>query len=146
MRVVPVTLREANAFIEKHHRHHGATRGCKFSIAVVDEAGTIHGVAVAGRPVARWLDDGMSLEVTRACTDGEPNACSMLYGACRRAAFAMGYTAVYTYTLADEKGTSLLAAGWTREGRIVGHSWNSKARIRTDKHPTDDKIRWVARR
>ena len=61
------------------------------------------GVAICGRPVARRLDDGYTLEVNRLCTDGTPNACSILYAAAYRAARAMGYNKVITYILDTEK-------------------------------------------
>lgn len=90
--LVPVTFREANAFVEQHHRHHGKVVGHKFSIAAADtETGEIVGVAIVGRPVSRHLDDGWTLEVNRLCTNGRKNACSMLYAAAWRAARAMGY-------------------------------------------------------
>src|SRR5690606_8037899 len=89
LRIVPMTLKEANDFVKQHHRHHGPTRFHKFSIGVA-KGDQIVGVAIVGRPVARLLDDGYTLEVTRCCTDGTKNACSMLYGAAWRAARAMG--------------------------------------------------------
>lgn len=92
LEIVPMTLREANAFVEQNHRHHGATVGHKFSIGLSDGE-KIVGVAIVGRPVSRHLDDGWTLEVNRLCTDGTRNACSMLYAAAWRAARAMGYTA-----------------------------------------------------
>jgi hypothetical protein len=70
------------------------------------------GVATVGRPVARQYDDGYTLEVNRTCTDGTPNANSMLYGAAWRAAKALGYRRLITYTQDGESGTSLRAAGW----------------------------------
>jgi hypothetical protein len=91
LQLQPIGLRAANAFVDGHHRHHGPTRGHKFSISVADAQAQIRGVAIAGRPVARRLDDGAHLEVLRVCTDGTPNVCSMLCGAVRRAAKAMGY-------------------------------------------------------
>lgn len=146
LKLVPVTLREANAFVEKLHRHHGPTRGHKFAVAVGSTDGLMRGVAIAGRPVARHLDDGVHLEVLRVCTDGTPNVCSMLYGAVRRAAVAMGYPArnVLTYTLTSEPGTSLRAAGWHLDGVVPGRSWDTPTRRRTDKAPTVDKNRWRA--
>ncbi len=144
--LVPTTLREANGFVERLHRHHGPTRGHKFAVAVGSTDGVMRGVAIAGRPVARWMDDGVTLEVLRVCTDGTPNVCSMLYGAVRRAAVAMGYPArnVITYTLASEPGTSLKAAGWVLDGTTRGESWNRPNRARTDKAPTTPKNRWRA--
>jgi hypothetical protein len=142
--VVPCDLDEANAFVKRHHRHHGRTIGHKFSLAVADEAGEIRGVAIIGRPVARGLDDGLTLEVIRLASDGCPNACSSLYGACRRSAFALGYRRLYTYTLDTEPGTSLRAAGWRLVGEVKGRSWSCPSRPRVDKHPTQGKFRWEA--
>ncbi len=140
--IVPLPLDEANAFVRQHHRHHGAVVGHKFSVGVADADGVIRGVAIIGRPVTRALDDGMTLEVTRLATDGCKDACSALYGAARRAAFALGYKKVVTYILASERGVSLTAAGWTMVGQIKGHPWNMPGRPRVDKHPLQDKLRW----
>lgn len=98
LELIPMTLREANAFVEQHHRHHKPVVGHKFSIGVSDGEKVV-GVAIVGRPVGRFLDDGWTLEVTRLCTDGTHNACSMLYAAAWRAARAMGYRRVVTYIL-----------------------------------------------
>ena len=106
MHVAPISFREASAYINQHHRHHRATVGCKFCISVVGDDGMVHGVAVCGRPVSRYLDDGYTLEINRVCTDGTRNACSMLYGAATRIAKEMGYRKVITYTLASEDGAS----------------------------------------
>lgn len=142
--IVPCELDEANAFVKRHHRHHGKTIGHKFSLAVADEAAEIRGVAIVGRPVARMADDGLTLEVLRVATDGCPNACSCLYGACRRATFALGYKRLITYTLDTEPGVSLQAAGWKLIGEVGGGSWSRKSRPRVDKHPTQGKFRWEA--
>ena len=140
--VVPCTLDEAQEFIARHHRHHGPPQGHKFSVAVADEAGVIRGVATVGRPVARLLDDGWTLEVNRVATDGCPNACSALYGAARRATFALGYRKLITYTLPEEGGVSLRASNWKCIGVAGGGSWNSPSRPRVDKAPTQQKLRW----
>lgn len=113
LEIRPITLRAACAFIADHHRHNKPPRGHKFSIAVHSD-GELVGVITAGRPVARAYDDGLTLEVNRSCTDGTPNANSMLYGAVWRAARAMGYVRLLTYTQADESGSSLRAAGFRR--------------------------------
>tara|TARA_Y100000310_G_scaffold181396_2_gene181344 strand:- start:15866 stop:16300 length:435 start_codon:yes stop_codon:yes gene_type:complete len=143
MRISPITLGEANAFVEKHHRHHIPVVGHKFSVAV-SEDDEVKGVAIVGRPVARMLDTGWTLEVTRCCTDGTKNACSMLYATCWRAAKAMGYTRLITYILTDEKGTSLVAAGWKLVGEAGGGSWDRKTRPRVDKHPLQGKLLFEA--
>jgi hypothetical protein len=142
MTIVPCELAEANAFVAAHHRHHRPVVGHKFSIAVVDDDGSVRGVAIASRPVARGLDDGWTLEVTRVATDGHRNACSALYGACRRVAFALGFTRLVTYTLDSESGASLRGAGWREVGRVRGRSWSCESRPRVDKHPLQGKIRW----
>lgn len=112
--IVPVTFKAACEFVAEHHRHNPPPRGHKFSIGVCDSEGVLHGVAMVGRPVARALDDGLTAEVNRTCTDGFPNANSALYGAAWRTASAMGYRRLVTYTQADESGASLTAAGWVR--------------------------------
>lgn len=142
--VVPLPLDEANAFVRQHHRHHGRVVGHRFSLAVADADGAVRGVAIIGRPVARMLDDGLTLEVTRVATDGCKDACSALYGAARRATFALGYKRLVTYVLASESGVSLKAAGYRVMGEAGGGSWSRGDRPRVDKHPTQRKIRWEA--
>jgi hypothetical protein len=132
LRVVPVSFRAAAAFVEEHHRHHGAPRGMKFAIglAVDDE---LVGVAMVGRPVARHYDDGLTLEVNRTCIAGQvPNGNSMLYGAAWRAAKALGYRRLITYTQDGESGASLRAAGWAVVAERAAHKgWSRPSRIRS---------------
>lgn len=142
MRIAPITFRAASEYINKYHRHHNATVGCKFCIAVVDECGQIHGVAVCGRPVSRHFDDGVTLEINRVCTDGTRNVCSMLYGASCRIAKAMGYQKVITYTLASESGASLKASNFICEGTAGGTHWTG-TRNRGQNIPAEMKTRWV---
>ena len=142
LEVQPIAFDEAVAFIEQHHRHHVPPVGWKFGIAVNDGENVV-GVVTVGRPVARSLDDGLVLEVTRCCTDGAKNAASMLYAAAWRAARAMGYHRLITYTLADtEPGTSLTAAGWRVIHSVPGRSWSCPSRPRVDKHPLQRKLCW----
>ncbi len=122
-----------------HHRHHKPVVGHRFSIGAV-LGGELVGVAIVGRPVARMRDDGLTVEITRLCTDGTKNACSFLYGACARAAFALGFKRIGTYILATEPGTSLTATGWRMIGETKGGSWSRPSRGRTDKHPTEPKL------
>lgn len=143
LHVIPLSLDEANAFVAAYHRHHKPVVGHKFSLgAVLVEH--IVGVAIVSRPVSRMRDDGMTLEVTRLCTDGTRNACSFLYGACARAAFALGYQRIGTYTLPEEGGASLRAAGWRLIGERGGGSWSRHERPRVDTHPTQGKLLWEA--
>lgn len=132
LRITPISLEEANSFVYKYHRHHNPVPGHKFSIAVSDEDDVIHGIAIVGRPVARMSDTGFTLEVNRCCTDGTKNACSILYGASWRAAKALGYLRLITYTLPEEGGTSLKASNWKCLGLRGGGNWNTKSRPRID--------------
>ena len=139
--IAPISLKDANQFVQQHHRHHGRVAGHKFSLSVIDSEGIIRGVAIVGRPVARMLDNGLTLEVTRLATDGCPNACSALYAACWRAARALGYTRLGTYTLKSESGGSLRGAGWRVVNEVRGESWNRPSRSRPETTPTP-KLRW----
>lgn len=147
--IVPVSLEEANEFVRAHHRHHQPVPGAKFCIGVaaIDRASQllkICGIAIVGRPIARMRDDGWTLEVTRTCTDGTKNANSALYGAARRAAWALGYKRLGTYTLPEEGGASLVAAGFKLIGEAGGGSWSRENRPRIDTHPLQRKLLWEA--
>lgn len=131
--IVPLTFRQACEFVAAHHRHHRPPRGMKFAIGVAC-GGELVGVATAGRPVARCLDDGVTLEVTRTCTIGEPNANSKLYGAAWRVARAMGYVRLITYTQEGESGASLRAAGLLPVADLQPRSgWTTTSRPRVSR-------------
>jgi hypothetical protein len=130
-----IALKDANEFVARLHRHHKPVVGHLFSIGAVLD-GELVGVAIVGRPVARMRDDGLTAEVTRLCTDGTRNACSFLYGAAARAAFALGFKRIGTYILKSEDGASLRASGWRLIGETKGGSWSRPSRGREDKHPT----------
>lgn len=149
--IVPVSLKQANAFVGELHRHHSKAQGCKFSIGVA-ENGNLVGVCIVGRPVSRYLDDGRTLEVTRLCTDGTYNACSILYSRAARIAKDMGYEKIITYILQRESGVSLKASGWKCDGEAGGGDWSVPSRPRVlipqqssllqQKYPTEKKTRW----
>lgn len=141
--LTPVGYKEACEFIVKHHRHHIPPRGYKFAIGVMNESQELCGVVTVGRPVSRHLDNGWTAEVTRCCTDGSKNACSMLYAAAWRACRAMGYRRLVTYVLKEEPGTSLKASGWEALYTTEGKSWNVPSRPRVDKHPLGQKTLWT---
>jgi hypothetical protein len=136
-----MTLRAAREYVNEHHRHHKAPQGGLFAVGCEVE-GKMVGCAIVGKPVARMLNDGKTVEITRLCVDGTRNACSFLYRVCVRVANAMGYRKVLTYTLATEDGASLKGAGFTCTGKTSGGSWSRATRLRTDKHPTQEKFRW----
>lgn len=141
--VQPIDFKEACEFVRRLHRHHRPPVGSKLQVAVNDGAKVV-AVLIAGRPVSRNLDDGLTLEVTRCCTDGSRNACSLLYAAAWRAAKALGFSRMLTYTLPDEGGASLRAAGAVRVAETTGGGWNrpSTGRDREDDHPLGPKWRW----
>jgi hypothetical protein len=151
IQVVPCTLEQANEFVGRLHRHSKPVVGAKFSVGVRDvDSNALVGVAIVGRPVARLLDDGLTAEIVRVCTDGRANACSMLYGACRKAARAMGYQRIVTYTLPNEGGASLRAAGFQLDREKAGapsKQWHNRSRRKAE--PVGDdliggKWRWAA--
>ena len=148
LEVVPLSRAEAKSYVTRWHRHHPPSLGGVFQIGVADEAGQIRGVAMIGRPVARGLQDGFTLEVNRVATDGTPNACSALYGAAWRAAKALGWRKLITYTLASEGGASLRGAGWRVIGEREGRSWakSSVNRPRDDNYnaTSEQKVLWEA--
>lgn len=140
--IVPVTFAQARAFITDWHRHHRPPVGHKFSIGVSRD-GVLVGVIVCGRPVARSYDDGETLEVTRSATDGTPNANSMLYATAWRAAKALGYRRLISYTQEGESGASLRAAGWTLIAkRPARRGWNTPSRPR-EEHGVDGVQRFL---
>ena len=120
--IVPMTITAARRFVEEHHRHTKAPLSAYFAIGLA-QGDEIVGCAIVGHPVARMLQDGLTCEVTRLCTLGTRNACSMLYGAAARAAKAMGYRKIVTYTLQSENGASLRASGWTIAAEVKARAW-----------------------
>ena len=143
LRIVPITIGDASAYVAQHHRHHKAVPpGHALWSLAVESDGRLVGVAIVGRPKARHLQDGATAEVVRLATDGTPNACSMLYGAAWRAARALGFRRLVTYILISEPGTTLRAAGWTLIGEAGGGRWSRPARPRDDQHPTQRKLRF----
>lgn len=139
--LVPISLKEANEFVTRYHRHHKPVTGHKFSVAAAVD-GRVIGVAIVGRPVSRFLDDGWTLEVNRLCTDGTRNACSFLYSACWRCAKNMGYKKLITYILKEESGASLKANGWKCVGEAGGERWTGKRRPEVDLYPAQMKLKF----
>lgn len=141
MEIRPITLKQANDFVNLYHRHHSGTVGHKFSIGLYNKESLV-GVAICGRPVSRHLDDGLTCEINRLCTDGTYNACSMLYGACCRVAKEMGYHKIITYILESENGASLKASNFECEGIAGGTHWTGIRNTGKD-YPNEMKKRWV---
>jgi hypothetical protein len=147
--VVPITLEEANQFVYSLHRHKPEKLpGHSFSVGVA-LADKLVGVAIVGNPSAPALQDGILAEIRRVCTDGTPNACSMLHGTARKAARAMGRRPVITYTLATESGASLRAAGFRIDKQDAGgpaHLWHNRPGrkvLPTESDLIGGKVRWI---
>ncbi len=140
----PVKHSEALAYVAAHHRHSVPPAGMVFAVgAAIGES--LEGVAIVGRPVARGLQDGWTLEVLRLTTPeggGLPNVCSFLYAASWRATRALGYRRLVTYTRQDEAGTSLTAAGWRVVGEVRARSWDTPTRPRDDRDERVPRFRW----
>jgi len=133
LHLVPVSSAVTKECVIRWHRHNAPALQSIIRVGAATDDGTLVAVGTAGRPVARHYDDGQTLEVTRVSSDGTPNATSMLYGALTRAAFALGYRRVITYTQADESGSSLRGAGWKVVAeRPARKGWSSPSRERTD--------------
>jgi hypothetical protein len=142
MRIVPLTLEQANEFIHQHHRHHAPVVSHRWSVGLANGSDELIGAAICGRPKARALPQYAMLEVNRLATDGTPNACSKLYGACARIAREMGYAEIETSILETEPGTSLKAAGWEFRRIVKGRDWNCPSRggRRTDQPMCDKHV------
>lgn len=154
LEVVPMSLRDANAYVERYHRHSGPVRGMKFALGVVDSDNptdgdddyaplALLGVALVGRPVAAAFDDGWTLEVNRLATEGVRNTGSFLYAAAWRASKALGYRRLVTYTLASESGSSLRAAGF----RVIAErparaGWKSTSRPVPAPYLSSQRVLW----
>lgn len=144
--LLPVPFGLAAEFTRAHHRHLPYApngRAHKFSVGLFDGVQLV-GVVMVCRPVARHLDDGCTLEVSRLCTDGTRNACSRLYAAALREARRRGYSRLVTYTLAREDGASLRAVGWRRVAARRARSWNMPGRPRRDKARPEARVLWEA--
>lgn len=141
MRLLHMELVDANAFVERLHRHHKPVQGHRFSVGA-ERDGALCGVAIVGRPQARMTDQRNVVEVLRLCTDGTKNACSFLYSACARAAAALGYERIQTFILESEPGISLKASGWTLDHTTDGGEWSRPSRTRRPVDTAVPKQRW----
>lgn len=145
LKIVPIFQKEAFNFVSTHHRHLPSPTGSVFQISAHSDKGLV-GVCVVGRPSSRKNQDGLTLEVTRLCTDGTHNCCSFLYAASWRIAKELGYKRLITYIRADEKGTSLKASGWQIIGERKSNSWNSPTRPRIETASIINKILFEKRK
>ena len=142
--LVPITQRAAREWVNRTHRHLKYPRGDVFRVALAVN-GDIVAVASAGRPSARMLQDGKTLEITRVSSTAEItiNACSRLYAALIKAGTALGYKRFFTYTLPDEPGTSLRASNFQDLGVSEGGEWSRPSRTREKAACPEPKRRWL---
>lgn len=143
MIVRPCTVKRAIKFVAAVHRRLPKIQGAMWAVRVLRD-GEIVGVACVGNPARELMEDGVLCVLRVAVIEGNPNACSMLYGACSRAARDMGATDCVTYTHLDEPGTSLRAAGWIDGGETEGGEWGREDRPRQLALYPDPKHRWWA--
>ena len=111
--LVPVTLRQANAFLERRHGHSPPARRYKFSVGAA-AGGRLVGVATAGLPETARHDDGETIEVRQVCVrEGAPRTTrALLYGACWRAARALGYRRGIAHVHRGETDRAFRTAGF----------------------------------
>lgn len=141
LNIRPIHLSSAKEYVKNFHRHNIPPVGGKFAVSVFNND-SLCGVAICGRPVSRYFDDGFTLEIYRNCTDGTKNACSKLYSACIHIAKNMGYKRIVTYTLASENGASLKASNFIFEGQAGGVSWTGSRARNYYVSPEESKNRW----
>lgn len=143
LKIIPLELKELNQLVDNLHRHHKPVQGHRFSIGIELNNILVGGCAV-GRPVARLTNSKTTVEVTRLVTDGTKNACSALYAAAARVAKELGYKKIQTFILAEESGVSLVAAGWTEDGKSAGGDWTSSSKPnRRQDQPQGPKTRYA---
>lgn len=145
MVIKPITLKAANEFVALHHRHNKPVVGAKFSISAYKD-NVLVGVAICGRPISRYLDKGLTLEVYRVCTDGTKNATSFLYARCSKIGRLMGYEKIITYTLQSESGSSLKAIGGVIETDVTHkRQWNDSGKAKRNYQKVSEqlKFRWA---
>jgi len=143
MEIKPFTLKKANEFLKRYHRHSAPVTGGRFAV-MAEFRGKIIGIGIAGRPTSRHLDNGLTAEITRVCTDGTPNANSFIYGKIKRILQAMGYKKIITYTLTSESGASLRAISAKIERTSRAEEWTREHRKRKSQPVySKKKYRWA---
>jgi len=143
-RIIPVSLKDANKFVETFHRHSKPVVFHKFSLGLLFKEKII-GVIIVGRPVARALDNGLNVEINRCCIlEGYKNANSFLYARAKKICQLMGYQKIITYTLhGEESGSSLRAIKAKQEIITKSDQWDTPSRKRIfNELYNKKKIRW----
>lgn len=142
LRVVPVTITAARAYVDKHHSHLWANDRLMLACGVETEEGGLVCVAIAEWPKGRGLN-GKAIEVSRVASDGSTeHAASKAIAALARGAIALGWRRLVSSTIVGEVGTSYRAAGWRVTGIIRGRDWSCPSRPREAPAQPGDKARW----
>ena len=143
LRVVPLTLKQANELVAQLHRHHKPVMGHRFSLGAMTETGALCAAVIVARPVARGVDWRTVAEVNRLVSDGTTNACSFLYGAAARVCREMGFAKIQTYLLDTEPAITMKASGWKLAAITAGGQWTgTNGKPRRQDQPTNPKQRW----
>lgn len=141
--VRPWTIRQARPFVLCVHRRLPRVQGGLWAVRVCAEEQT-RGCAIVGHAAREWMSDDVLAVLRVAVLPGTPNACSMLYAACSKAARSMGATGLVTYTHLDEHGASLRASGWIHGGLTTGGEHGRDGRQRALAIDPLPKNRWWA--
>lgn len=139
--LAPCTVKAALVKVREWHRHLPEIQGGLFAVQCVAEGACV-GVGIAGNPARVWQGSAR-IVISRVATNGYENACSAIYGALCRAAKALGYREAWTYTLPEEPGTSLRAAGFIDMGLTDGGEHSRPSRFRRPAVRPDRKRRWL---
>ena len=146
--VIPLSLKEANEFVTKYHRHNKKCAGHKWSIGAIFKNELV-GVIIVGRPVSRKLDNRFTLEVNRNCVlDNAPKGtCSFLYSKAIKIWQSMGGKKLITYTLKTESGSSLKAVNFNKETTVQkfkkNTGWTTRANRIWQEVQSIPRIRWA---
>ncbi|ANS04015.1 hypothetical protein [uncultured Mediterranean phage uvDeep-CGR2-AD8-C175] len=145
----PLTLKEANEFVLKYHRHNGKMPTHRFSIGAIYNNELV-GVAIIGNPCSRRLNNKYLVEVRRLCVkdDSPKNTCSYLYGRCWNIWQMMGGKKIITYTYASESGSSMRAVNWLNDHTVIPrkkewNNWKSRKNRNEQISNYQLKFRWV---
>ena len=111
--LVPISLGEANEYMAKHIRQYRPMPGCKFTVDCALD-GELAGAAIVGR----CRDDAQAVQIDRIYTTGSRTAYGMLYGACARAAQALGYWRISLSRSFGSRSSMNRATGAARSGGV----------------------------
>lgn len=110
LRVVAMTIGQADSVITHRRRHHPPPRGVLFALGVA-RGDQLVGVVIVGRPVPPAPDDGVTVEVTRTWSDATPHVEVALYRTAWRHARTQSYRRLITHTQAGAIQRGLHAVG-----------------------------------